>query len=79
MKLIQKYSFSILLPIFGIRGANWSSEKCKEKYFNVSGTKLRNSLSRRRELGLFSPLSSIFHPSLPKIGHTHPVKNYVFE
>ena len=24
-----QFFFSILLPIFGIRGANWSSAKCK--------------------------------------------------
>ena len=29
VELILKYSFSILLPIFGIRGEIWSSEICK--------------------------------------------------
>ena len=31
------------------------------------------------KLGLFLILSLFFHPSLPKIGHSHPVKNYFLE
>ena len=30
------------------------------------------------KLGLFLILALLFHPSLPKIGHTHPAKNYFF-
>ena len=30
------------------------------------------------KLGLFLILALFFHPSLPKIGHSHPVKNYFF-
>ena len=30
------------------------------------------------KLGLFLVLALFIHPSLPKIGHSHPVKNYFF-
>ena len=31
------------------------------------------------KLGFFLILALFFHPSLQKIGHFHPVKNYFFE
>ena len=31
-----------------------------------------------RQSGLFLVLAIFIHPSLPKIGHSHPVKNYFF-
>ena len=31
------------------------------------------------KLGLFVILALLFHPSIPKIGQSHPVENYFFE
>ena len=55
VKLIYKYSFfSILLPIFGIKGAIWSSEKCKGGVLMFQGQIGEISPLSPGKLGLFS-------------------------
>ena len=54
-----------MLLIFGIKGANWSSKKCKRGVLSFRD-KLENSPSKPRELGYFSLFSPIFPPVPPK-------------
>ena len=71
--------FLILLPIFGIREANWSSEKCKGGVLMFQEQIGEFSFLSPGKLGLFLLLALFFHPSLPKIGHSHAVRNYFSE
>ena len=79
MKLIQKYSFFNFVTNFWDKRGKLVIRKVERGCSNVSGTNWRNSPSKRREIGSFLILALLFHPSLPNIGHTHPVKNYFFE
>ena len=75
VKLIQKFSFfQFCLPIFGIRRAIWSSENCKGSVLRFQGQIAEIPLISSGKLGLFLILALFLYPSLPKIGHSHPVK-----
>ena len=81
MKLILKYSFffSILLSIFGIRGAKLVIRKCKGGVLMFQGQIGEIPVLSPEKLGLFLVLTLFFHPSLPKIGYSHSVNNYFCE
>ena len=68
VKLIQNTLFPILLPIFGIGAANWSSEKFKEGVRMFQGQTGEIPLLSLGKLGLFLVLALFFHPFLPKLG-----------
>ena len=57
-----------MLPIFGIGGVNWSSEKCDGGILMFQGQIGEILLLSAGKLGLFLILAIFIHPSLPKMG-----------
>ena len=76
MKLISKYSFFNFVANFWDKRDNLVIRKVLRGCCNVSETNWRNCPSKPREIWPFSHFRPIFHPSLPKIGHSDPVKNF---
>ena len=54
--------------MFGIREANWSSEKCKGGVLMFQGQIGEFPFSIPGKLGLFLVLALFFHPSPKKLG-----------
>ena len=64
---------------FWDKRAIWTSEKCKGDVLMFQRQIGEISTLSSGKLSLFLILALFFHSSLSKIGHFHPVKNYIFE